>query len=171
MPAMIRPRLPALLLACVLPTVALAQAPNPAEERARLANQRIEAEAARKAAEEEQAREERARLANERIQVEAARRAEEERARQEFATQAAARPPADAGPAPGSALVAVPSAPASQIPASEPPPVSPGARAARDAQTTRALEQLRQLGELRDAGYVTEQEFDRIKNRILDDRF
>jgi hypothetical protein len=33
---------------------------------------------------------------------------------------------------------------------------------------SRTLEQLRTLGELRDAGYVTAEEFERIKRKILD---
>ena len=32
----------------------------------------------------------------------------------------------------------------------------------------KVLEQLRTLGELRDAGYVTNDEFERIKTKILD---
>ena len=34
-----------------------------------------------------------------------------------------------------------------------------------------ALEQLRTLGELRDAGYVTDDEFARIKKKILEKQF
>ena len=33
---------------------------------------------------------------------------------------------------------------------------------------SRALEQLRELGALRDAGYLTEQEFEQLKQKILD---
>ena len=138
----------ALLLAACVAQAAGAQVPDPAEQRARLANQRIQAEAAR--------------------------RAEEERAREEMAAQAAAAQPATPGQAenPDVAAAASPAVPPLYEGGQ---PQSAGqaeaARQARDAQTSRALEQLRQLGELRDAGYVTEQEFERIKARILDDRF
>jgi len=174
MPVMTGLRLLACFLASVVALGAWAQAPNPAEERARLANQRIQVEADRQAAEEERARAERARLANQRIEAEAARQAAEERARQDMAAGAVARQPADAGAARSPTVAAVPSSSVSQSPAGEPPQPTVGAetaRQARDVQTSRALEQLRQLGELRDAGYVTDEEFDRIKNRILDDRF
>ena len=36
---------------------------------------------------------------------------------------------------------------------------------------SKALEQLRELGDLKDAGLVTEEEFERIKKRILDSQF
>jgi hypothetical protein len=39
------------------------------------------------------------------------------------------------------------------------------------AGISRALEQLRELGELHDAGYLTDEEFERVKQRILDSRF
>lgn len=110
---------------------------------------------------------ERARLANQRIQAEAERRAREELEQQR---QAAAE----------EAPVAAPAA-APQPPASEPLPAraaaspvaaaAPGRTAVREAEISRALEQLRHLGELKDAGYVTDEEFQRIKNRILDERF
>lgn len=156
-------RILALLVATVVAPAAWTQTPDPAEERARLANQRIQAEAARQA--------------------------EEERARREMTPQAAAAQPVAPGPAQSPAVVAVPppsvpapSTPATSVPApsiSQTPPGGPpqstagadAARETRDAQTSRALEQLKQLGELRDAGYVTDQEFERIKSRILDDRF
>ncbi|WP_405231012.1 SHOCT domain-containing protein [Lentisalinibacter salinarum] len=116
---------------------------------------------------------ERARLANERIQLEAQRRAEEERRRQEresgeaetpaqaadsSASRTGQEPPPRAAPA-GSETAAAPSA--------APPPLPP----ADDDRISRTLEQLRELGELRDAGYVTDEEFERIKTRILDSRF
>ena len=46
--------------------------------------------------------------------------------------------------------------------------MSRGPKAARSGEVSEMLEQLRTLGEPRDAGYVTEQEFERIKQRILD---
>lgn len=103
---------------------------------------------------------ERARLANERIRQEAERRAEAERERQ---AEAAARSEA--------------TAPAADLQGDKPPqsgnasrPPTPAAAASGD-DISRALEQLRELGELRDAGYVTDEEFERIKTRILDTRF
>ena len=103
--------------------MAWAQGDDQAEQRARLANQRIEAEAR---AREEQERQ--AKLAAEREQEQALRQAAQ---------------------------------------------VAPGATAPRQAAAApgdvdRLLEQIRTLGELRDAGYVTEAEFERIKKRILD---
>ena len=41
-------------------------------------------------------------------------------------------------------------------------------RAGGNADVPDMLEQLRTLGELRDAGYVTDVEFEQIKRRILD---
>lgn len=105
---------------------------------------------------------ERARLANERIQVEAERRTQEELARADQAPGTA--------PTPGAAPPVPAQAPASESrPAAEPP--QPARPAADDARTQRALEQLRELGELKDAGYLTDEEFRRIKQRILDSHF
>ena len=42
------------------------------------------------------------------------------------------------------------------------------ASAGSNANMPEVLEQLRTLGELRDAGYVTDEEFEAIKRRILD---
>jgi hypothetical protein len=100
---------------------------------------------------------ERARLANERIQAEAERQAREELERQSRAA-ASAPPPATARPEP------VPSQPASGPAASARPP-------AVEDRTGRGLEQLRELGRLKDAGYLTDAEFQRIKQRILDSHF
>lgn len=118
----------AILVLC--PLAAPAQSDDLAAERARIANQRIEAEARVREEQERQAR-----LAAER---EAA---------------AASQPAAT----PASSVESVPARTA----ASEATP-SP-------ADVDRILEQIRTLGELRDAGYVTDSEFERIKRRILDD--
>lgn len=116
---------------------------------------------------------ERARLGNERIQLEAQRRAEEERRRREresgesgTPTQAAdsSASRTDQGPPPRAAPAASETAAA---PSAAPPPLP----SADDDRISRTLEQLRELGELRDAGYVTDEEFERIKTRILDSRF
>ena len=87
---------------------------------------------------------ERAKLHNQRIAAEAERRAEEEERRE--ALQAESSPPAD------SDVAAETSAPA----------------AAGRADMYRVLEQLRELGELKDAGYLTEDEFSALKQKILD---
>ncbi|MEO1247278.1 MAG: SHOCT domain-containing protein [Pseudomonadota bacterium] len=103
---------------------------------------------------------ERARLANQRIQAEAVRRAEEERALE--AEAAMARTPAPDNPEPaGTPTGSQPSATAPRSERSQP-------NDAGAAGLSLALEQLRTLGELKDAGYVTEEEFERIKQRILD---
>jgi hypothetical protein len=104
---------------------------------------------------------ERARLGNERIQAEAAWRAKEESPAQ----VQAADPAAAAATAPATAQAQPTRTQAEAGPA-------PARKAAvDDDQTERVLEQLRELGELRDAGYVTDAEFQRIKQRILDSHF
>ena len=57
-----------------------------------------------------------------------------------------------------------------------PPTDAPPSAGTADVQTdpaeiSRTLEQLRELGELKDAGYLTDEEFERLKQRILDRRF
>ncbi len=98
----------------------------------------------------------RARLANQRIQVEEERRAREEaeQLREEAAEQEMAEQ-------------ATPRQETSE------PPITDTAAVVADAsvermEMSRALEQLRELGALRDAGYVTEQEFEQLKKKILD---
>jgi len=100
---------------------------------------------------------ERARLGNERIQAEAERRAQEEQEAQERAT----------GPA--GASDAAPSQP--PPPQAEVRPAEPRKPPADDDRTERVLQQLRELGALKDAGYLTDAEFQRIKQRILDSHF
>lgn len=109
---------------------------------------------------------ERARIADQRIQAEAERRAREEEQRQEEAEARAAE-----GRAAAAALrqPEVPDRPRETL-----PPVAvtggvPPAAPAAGADLSDSLEQIRTLGELRDAGYVTEDEFERIKARILGD--
>ncbi len=118
--------------------MALAQSTDTAEsatgsERARLANQRIQADLEMRAREEQ-------------------RRLEEEQARLR-AQEAAAR-----------------SAAAASNAAAAEGPAPPATGAASGGDMSRTLEQIRTLGELKDAGYVTEEEFRKIKQRILDDR-
>ena len=117
---------------------------------------------------------ERARLANQRIQAEAERRAQAEQQRQE---QVSAQAPTMA--------VSADSSMNRQVVAEEYQPTeaakitSPGSTTTEDTGPglpapggatgmSQALEQLRTLGELRDAGHVTEAEFERIKARILE---
>lgn len=114
--------------------VAQGQADDLAAERARLANQRIEAEAR---AREEQERE--ARLAA-------------ERARAAANQQTVAAADAERGVA-------------AADPSRQPAPV---VSTQTPTDVNRLLEQIRTLGELRDSGYVTDAEFERIKRRILD---
>ncbi len=124
-----------LLICAAALSMALAQSTDSAgvtdsdtgSERARLANQRIQADLELRAREEQ-------------------RRLEEEQARlraQEAATRsaAAAQPP-------------------TPVVTSTPP----------GPDMSRTLEQIKTLGELKDAGYVSEEEFQRIKQRILDDQ-
>jgi len=118
-------------LLAVAPALAFGQSPDPAAERARLANDRIQAEA-------------------------------ESRARQDLEQQSRAPEPARqpaAGPTP-------PRQPQGEVTPAEP------RRSATDAdRTARGLEQLRELGALKDAGYLTDAEFQRVKQRILDSHF
>ena len=132
-----------ILLICLLwSPLVVAQASDAAADRARIANQRIQAEANRRAEEEVRRRQAEAQLAAERDAAEA--RSEKLKAQQVVR---------------------------------EDPPVTtirrepPRPPAGSTADTSRALQQLRTLGELKDAGYLTEEEFARIKSRILDSQF
>ncbi len=108
---------------------------------------------------------ERARLANQRIQIDEERRAREEAERlSQEASQAASEAPVTTReaiePASTAREVREPATPVSDDVVSD---VS-----AERMEMSRALEQLRELGALRDAGYVTEQEFEQLKKKILD---
>ena len=119
-------------LICLLafaPGLALGQSQDPAAERARLGNERIEAE----------------------------RRAREALEQQNPATEPAGQPAASPTPR------AQP-----QGEAATPGPRRPSTEADR---TERGLQQLRELGKLKDAGYLTDAEFQRIKQQILDIHF
>ena len=107
----------------------LGQSPDPAAERARLGNERIEAE----------------------------RRAREEIERQNQAPEPAAQPAAALTPA--------------MQPRGDAPPAGPQRPPTDVDRTERGLEQLRELGKLKDAGYLTDAEFKRIKQQILDNHF
>ena len=123
-----------LILTLLAPLVVVAPAPATADEvadqRARLANQRIQVEEQRRAREE-------------------AERLGQETAEQEITEQAA--PEQDTlEPLPTDTAAVVADASVERM------------------EMSRALEQLRELGALRDAGYVTEQEFEQLKKKILD---
>ena len=132
-------RLSIILLA---PLVAVALTPaiadDVAAERARLANQRIQIE------EERRAREEEERLAQ-------AQTESEDRRETNAETAAASEQPGDMSspPVTRTTQTGVSGAPADRV------------------EMSRALEQLRELGALRDAGYVTEEEFEQLKKKIL----
>lgn len=136
-------RLSIILLA---PLVAVALTPaiadDVAAERARLANQRIQIE------EERRAREEEKRL----VQAQAQAQTEtEDRRETNVEVAPASEQPGDTSspPAARSTQTGVSGAPADRV------------------EMSRALEQLRELGALRDAGYVTEEEFEQLKKKIL----
>ena len=117
---------------------------------------------------------ERARLANQRIHSELERRAREEEQRQTESAVREAQQPAAGAPV-STAADDVPKS--VDVASAEPAAVPPGSSMAPAGSTGGAsadmsivLEQLRTLGELRDAGYVTNEEFERIKKKILDDQ-
>jgi len=129
---MIHHRATALIcLLAVAPGLALGQSQDPAAERARLGNERIEAE----------------------------RRAREELEQQNQAPEPAGQPATATSPTPRTQ---------SQGEAPPPGPRRPPTEADR---TERGLQQLRELGKLKDAGYLTDAEFQRIKQQILDIHF
>ncbi|KPJ79349.1 MAG: hypothetical protein AMJ58_12320 [Gammaproteobacteria bacterium SG8_30] len=122
---------------------------------------------------------ERARLGNQRTQAEAERRMREEREVQRAAPDVLGESTGETSRQPGtptSSGVVDPtgsyspprSGPSSMAAGSVAPPRPP---ATDDELTERALKQLRDLGELKDAGYVTDEEFQRIKQRILERQF
>ena len=114
----------------------------------------------------------RARIANQRIEAEAERRAEEERLRQQQAADAALRDAQAAGAtAAATEQAGMAASDADAITESAAAQAPPAAADTDRAAISEALEQLRELGELRDAGYVTDEEFERIKARILDSKF
>ena len=96
---------------------------------------------------------ERARLGQQRIQLEAELRAREEQQRLEEEEQR--RLLAQEEAARGEEAIA---------PTSESRPAETGT----STDMSKTLQQLRSLGELKDDGYITEEEFQRIKQKILD---
>jgi CRP-like cAMP-binding protein len=110
---------------------------------------------------------ERARLANQRIQIEEERRAREEEERLEQA-QAQIEPEGR-----HETIVDI-AEPSDQPQETSSAPVSRGTQTSASGapvdriEMSRVLEQLRELGALREAGYVTEEEFEQLKKKILD---
>ena len=108
-------------------------------ERSRLGMQRIQTEAEIKAREEQQRLEE-----------------EQRKARQEqWRLEQAERERAQAEAMQSQAAI---------VPSTQPPPTAK----AESKDMSKTLEQLRTLGELKDDGYITDEEFQKIKQRILD---
>ena len=110
---------------------------------------------------------ERARLANQRIQVEEERRAREEKehleqARAQTESEDRRETNVEMAAATGQTgdMSSSPATLGNQDSVSGPP--------ADRIEMSRALEQLRELGSLRDAGYLTEEEFEQLKRKILD---
>ena len=120
---------------------AMAWADDVAAERARLADQRIQAEEERRAREEEQ-----------RLEQAQAQSKSEDRGETTLEMSESSKPPRDTGsePVTRNAQGRVSGTPVNRI------------------EMSRALEQLRELGALRDAGYVTQDEFEQLKKKILD---
>ena len=107
---------------------------------------------------------ERARLGNARIQQDMERRAREEENRV-TAAQSESVSVQEAAPAVQQTSVA-PTVVAAQQPPPPSAPVSP-----RSSSITETLELLQKLGELKDAGYVTEDEYNKLKQKVLADEF
>lgn len=135
---MIHHRVIALIcLLAVAPGLALGQSQDPAAERARLGNERIEAE----------------------------RRAREELEQQNQAPEPAGQTAAQTAASPTASPAL------GTQPQGEAPPAGPRRPPTEADRTERGLEQLRELGKLKDAGYLTDAEFQRIKQQILDIHF
>jgi len=149
----------------------------PGSERARLGNERIQAEI------ELRAREEQRRLEEE---AQARLRAEEAAARSAMAATQNPRPEMAASGETAATQNPRPEVPASsetastqnsrpemaasrEMAATQNPKPEP-TEAADSDDIYRTLEQLRMLGELKDDGYISDEEFQRIKRRILDDQ-
>ena len=110
----------------------------------------------------------RGQIANQRIQAEADRRTEEELASQEPVAATPAEPAAATAATTGAAAATPEPEEFTPAPATVPPNTMP----AEDGDSiSTMLEQLRELGALRDAGHVTEEEFELIKARILEAEF
>lgn len=108
---------------------------------------------------------ERARLGMQRVQTEAEIKAREEQQRLEAAALAARQEQwrleqVERERAHAEAMQSQ----AASAPVAEPQPAAAG----KSKDMSRTLEQLRSLGELKDDGYISEEEFQKIKQKILD---
>ena len=110
---------------------------------------------------------ERARLANQRIQIEEERRAREEEERLEQA-QTQTEPENLRGSTMETASASDQPQETSSAPVSRGTQASASGAPVDRIEMSRVLEQLRELGALREAGYVTEEEFEQLKKKILD---
>ena len=172
-----------LMIYCAAVSMALAQSAgsdgSAGAERARLANQRIQADMEMRAREEQRRIEEeqakvRAQQAAARSEVAAAQYSETTRtepARTAVPVQnsqaGATEPARSAVPVQTSQAGSTePAGTAAPLPNSQAGAAAP----ARGNDMYRMLEQLKLLGELKDDGYISEEEFRRIKQRILDDQ-
>lgn len=109
--------------------------------------------------------EQRGQIANQRIQAEADRRVEDQSVSEVPVADAPAEPAAATAASAGAA--AAPTESAEIVPA--PATVTPDTMPAEDRDSiSTMLEQLQELGALRDAGHVTDEEFELIKSRILE---
>ncbi|MGB5332226.1 MAG: SHOCT domain-containing protein [Woeseiaceae bacterium] len=142
-----RPGLKTLIIFMMAHSIALAQTSDMAD-----ATERYQIDEEQKARTLES---ERARLGNQRIQTEAEIRAREEQRRLDEAEQERRRAQDEAT-------------------RNDQPVAASSGPAPKDAggsdDMSRTLQQLRSLGELKDDGYITEDEFRRIKQKILDSR-
>jgi hypothetical protein len=106
---------------------------------------------------------ERARLGNQRIQQDMELRAREEEERRLEAERQSGQQSQE--PARQPLVVPEENSPAV---AESTAPVPPSSRPGGDSDVSKVLEQLRVLGELKDAGYISEREHTELKQRILD---
>ena len=176
------------LLALLTPLPQQAAAQDAAAERARIANQRIIADSERRRIESEQRREQHDQESGSNLDDggdPAAGSAERVPAAPAPAARPAPPRPPESVPVAETTAGSATDTPASR-PAPPRPPIEPGMTAVSQGTTADStqsisdneaapsptptaemLEQLRDLGELRDAGYVTDDEFEAIKQRIL----
>lgn len=143
-----------------------AQDQNAAAERARIANQRIYAESEQRRRESEDSAE---------AVVVTAAPSPVSSGRSTAPVDAATSSPAATSAAPVEAVAPAPTTAVSQPLAESQPVARPASESVTlpTAETVAIdlapiLEQIRTLGELKDAGYVTDEEFERIKRRLLD---
>lgn len=160
-----------LCLLAVAPTGAVGQAPDPAVERARLGSQRIQAEVERRAREESADADPVAGPAS----GAAGQPSPAPPATTSASGSPSPSPPTAPSPSPSRAPSIAPAPAGTTAPSAPGESTRPAPAVSQSAtgpdHTTRVLEQLRQLGQLKDAGYLTDEEFQRIKSRIIQGEF